>query len=185
MTITISKTFQPCPLLTNITQFDTRVFLWCVNSRHQITLAKTARLISRSGDGYLQLALPLLLALVGGKAGESLLLCTLLAFSIQLPIYWILKNSFQRQRPPDAIPSFASVITAHDKFSFPSGHTAAATLLAALVYLHFGAMAAPLMMWAGLVGASRVLLGVHFPTDILAGVVLGLTVASISVSLLG
>lgn len=180
--------YKPLPalqLLSNITQFDTRIFLWCVNSRYQITLAKTARLVSRTGDGYLQIALPALLAVTAGERGQSLLLCTLLAFSIQLPIYWVLKNSFQRRRPPDAIPCFASVITAHDKFSFPSGHTAAATLLAALVYLHFGAVAAPLMIWAGCVGASRVLLGVHFPTDILAGALLGLTVASLSVSLIG
>ncbi len=181
----INKSHQPGPLLTNISQFDTRVFLWCVNSRHQQSLAKTARLVSRTGDGYVQIALPIALALVAGEPGEALLLCTLIAFSIQLPTYWILKNGFQRQRPPDAIPDFASVICAHDKFSFPSGHTAAATLLAALVYIYFGAIAAPLMVWAILVGASRVLLGVHFPTDILAGAALGLTVASISVALVG
>lgn len=180
----VYKPPQSAQLLTSLNQFDTRIFLWCVKSRHQIILAKTARLVSRTGDGYLQIALPALLALTTGQTGQSLLLCTLLAFSIQLPVYWILKNSFQRRRPPDAIPSFDSVITAHDKFSFPSGHTAA-TLLAALVYLHYGTMAAPLMIWAGFVGASRVLLGVHFPTDILAGAVLGLSVATYSVSLLG
>ncbi len=180
----IPKPLAPSPLLTSLNAFDTRMFLWCVNSRHQRSLAKTARLVSRTGDGYLQIILPVLLALFTGASGQSLLLCTLLAFSIQLPIYWVLKNSFQRRRPPDAIPSFASTITAHDKFSFPSGHTAAATLLAALVYLHYGAIASPLIVWAGFVGASRVLLGVHFPTDILAGVVLGLSVASISVSLI-
>lgn len=181
----INKPLQPPHLLASLNQFDIRMFLWCVNSRHQLMLSKTARLISRTGDGYLQIALPVLLAITAGAAGQSLLLCTLLAFSIQLPIYWVLKNSFQRRRPPDAIPSFASAITAHDKFSFPSDHAAAATLLAALVYLHFGAVAAPLMIWAGLVGASRVLLGVHFPTDILAGVVLGLSVATVSVTLIG
>lgn len=179
------KPLQSAQLLTSLNQFDTRLFLWCVNSRHQAMLAKSARMASRTGDGYLQIALPALLAITAGATGQSLLLCTLIAFSIQLPIYWVLKNSFQRRRPPDAIPSFDSTITAHDEFSFPSGHTAAATLLAALVYLHFGAVATPLMIWAGFVGASRVLLGVHFPTDILAGAVLGLSVASLSVSLIG
>ncbi len=181
----ISKNFQPSPLLMNINQFDTRVFLWCVSSRHQQILARTARLVSRTGDGYLQIGLPVLLALVAGEPGEALLLCTLIAFSIQLPTYWILKNGFQRQRPPDAIPDFTSVICAHDKFSFPSGHTAAASLLAALVYIHFGAMTAPLMVWAALVGVSRVLLGVHFPTDIFAGAALGLSMAAISVAVAG
>ncbi len=171
-------------ILHTVTQYDTRMFLWCVNSRHQRMLAKTARLISRTGDGYLQIALPTSLALIAGEAGQNLLLATLLAFLIQLPIYWVLKNSFQRRRPPDAIPAFCSSITASDKFSFPSGHTAAATLLASLVYLYFGAVAIPLMVWAALVGASRVILGVHFPTDILAGATLGTSIALISYSLI-
>ena len=171
------------PLLNTLNQVDTRMFLWCVNSRHQAVLARTARLVSRTGDGYLQIALPLALAITAGQAGANLLLCALLAFAIELPIYWLLKNSFQRRRPPEAIPSFHSVITASDRFSFPSGHTAAAALLATLVYLHFGGVAAPLMVWAALVGVSRVLLGVHFPTDILAGAVLGIAVAASSFAL--
>ncbi|WP_372809581.1 phosphatase PAP2 family protein [Litorivivens sp.] len=171
-------------ILTTLTQYDTRMFLWCVNSRHQAMLAKTARMISRTGDGYLQIAMPVALALVAAEPGRNLLLATLLAFLVELPIYWVLKNSFQRRRPPDAIPTFSSVITASDKFSFPSGHTAAATLLATLVYLYFGMAALPLMVWAALVGASRVILGVHFPTDILAGATLGASIALISYSLI-
>ena len=164
-------------ILNTLTQYDTRMFLWCVNSRHQNMLAKTARQVSRSGDGYLQVLIPTGLALVAGEAGKHLLLATLLAFAIELPICWILKNSFRRRRPPEAIPSFSSLITASDKFSFPSGHTAAATMLATLVYLSFGMLALPLMIWAAMVGASRVILGVHFPGDILAGATLGATLA--------
>ncbi|MBB3048023.1 undecaprenyl-diphosphatase [Litorivivens lipolytica] len=170
-------------ILTTLTQYDTRMFLWCVNSRHQSVLAKTAKQVSRSGDGYLQILIPVGLALIAGEAGQHLLLATLLAFAIELPLYWVLKNSFQRRRPPEAIPSFSSVITASDKFSFPSGHTAAAVMLATLVYLSFGLVALPLMIWAAMVGASRVILGVHFPTDILAGATLGATLAYASFSI--
>ena len=97
-------------ILNTLTQYDTRMFLWCVNSRHQNMLAKTARQVSRSGDGYLQVLIPVGLALVAGEAGQHLLLATLLAFAFELPLYWILKNSFKRRRPPEAIP-LADTIT--------------------------------------------------------------------------
>lgn len=171
-------------LIENIGRYDARMFLWCVNTRHQDLLGRCARLVSRTGDGYLQVLLPLLLFAVDREVGGALLLCTLLGFAVELPVYWVLKNSFQRRRPPEALPSFSSVITASDRFSFPSGHTAAACLLTTLVYLFYGTAAAPLMVWSGAVGLSRVLLGVHFPTDILAGAVLGIGVAQLSYSVI-
>jgi undecaprenyl-diphosphatase len=107
-----------------------------------------------------------------------------LAFAIERPLYWILKNVFKRNRPPDIIPCFQSIVKASDKFSFPSGHTAAAFLLATLCYVFFGAIALPLFIWAAMVGLSRIWLGVHFPTDILAGSCLGIVIGVNSFHLL-
>ena len=50
----------------------------------------------------------------------------------------MLKNGFKRNRPQDALTHFTSVIVPHDQFSFPSGHTSAAFLMATLGGVCFG-----------------------------------------------
>ena len=171
-------------LLDNITRADTRMFLWATGSRYQTLLAKFARAVSRTGDGYLQVALPLALVAFAVPGGVPFLQAVVIAFAFQLPVYWVLKNSFKRRRPPVAIPSFDAFIVASDEFSFPSGHTSAAFVLAILLTSFFGTVAAPFFVWAVMVGCSRVLLGVHFPTDILAGIVLAFCSSTLSLHLL-
>lgn len=167
-------------LIQSINQFDVRMFLACVGTRHQQRLSRIAYGISKTGDGYTQLALPLLLCVIGVNLAQEYLLAVLLSFAVWLPLYWVLKNTCRRRRPPAAIPTFSASIIASDEFSFPSGHTAAAFLLATLTVLCFGVIAAPMFLWATAVAASRVVLGVHFPTDTLAGAALGIAIAHLA-----
>ena len=167
-------------LIQSINQFDVRMFLACVNTRHQRQLCRLAYGVSKTGDGYSQVLLPLALYALGVKHSEHLAISVAAAFAIWLPLYWVLKNTCRRRRPPAAIPRFNAAIIASDEFSFPSGHTAAAFLLATLCVLFYGIAAAPLFIWATAVGASRILLGVHFPTDTLAGAALGISIAYLS-----
>jgi len=64
-----------------------------------------------------------------------------------------------------------------DRFSFPSGHSAAAMSVAIAYAIAFPALTAPLMVLAMLVGASRVMLGVHYPGDVVMGQVLAAVTA--------
>ncbi len=159
-------------LLNNLYRYDLRLLLWCSTNRHKKLATQLAKLISKTGDGYLQILIPLSVYFFEPKYGSDFLSYTALAFAIQLPIYWLLKNTLKRKRPPEIIPYFESSIIASDRFSFPSGHSAAAFLLANLTALFYGTIAWPLYLWASLVALSRVVLGVHFPTDILAGIFL-------------
>ena len=164
-------------LLDSLYNVESRVLIWCTHTRHHQQMAQCARNVSRTGDGYLQVLLPTLLLLVDEEQGSQFFLINLMAFAIHLPLYWVLKNCLKRRRPSDVIPAFESTITASDKFSFPSGHSAAAFLLANLTALFYGVVAWPLYIWASVVALSRVILGVHFPSDILAGIALGTLIA--------
>lgn len=96
-----------------------------------------------------------------------------MAFAVELPVYWVLKNSFKRERPRN-LPVF---ITPSDRYSLPSGHTAAAFLMAETVAVFYPMMLWIAFIWAGFIGASRLLLGVHYLTDLIAGAGLGLFAA--------
>jgi len=140
-------------------------------------LKKWAWHCSRSADGHLYILLPLLYWLVSPMQGGAFFILAFKAFVAERLIYTVLKKKLKRRRPPAAIPGFKSLIVPSDEFSFPSGHTSAAFLFSTLCCLWFGAVALPLFAWAAVVGLSRVLLGVHFVTDVIAGALIGTTVA--------
>ncbi|MBN7798721.1 phosphatase PAP2 family protein [Parahaliea mediterranea] len=144
-----------------------------------------ARALSRSGDGYLHLLVPALLALLGARDVGLFALLLGTALLLERSLYWSLKNSLKRRRPQDAVPGFRSLITASDQFSFPSGHSSAAFLLATALVLVYGGPVVAMYLWASAVALSRVVLGVHFPGDTLAGATMGASCALLVASLLG
>lgn len=156
---------------------DLQLLLWCVRSHSYRRFISFIRILSRSGDGYLQILLPFTIFLFDANNGNEFLSLACLAFAIERSLYFVLKNTLKRRRPPEVIPYFFSIVTPSDQFSFPSGHTMAAFLLAGLCSAYFGSIAYPLYIWACAIGASRVILGVHFPTDIIAGAALGSFIA--------
>ncbi len=165
-------------LLNRLAMVDQRIFLRCVDLTPSAGLRNAAKAISKTGDGYAQVLLPTLL-LFTGASGQALFALALAAFILERGCYWVLKNTLRRQRPAVKLASYNSLIKASDEFSFPSGHTSAAFLLAALVSAHFPALAIPLFAWAGMIACARVVLGVHFPADVLAGMTLGLSIAAL------
>jgi undecaprenyl-diphosphatase len=170
-------------LMQSIHQADVHVFLWVAARKTRHTLARVARVISKTADGPLYLMMAVVLQQAGTEPQLTLLHGLLVGFALERPIYWALKNVCRRNRPPVAlnIPSF---IIPSDRFSFPSGHTSAAFLVATLVSSFYPAWAPLLFSWAVMVGMARVILGVHFPTDTLVGALMGSGLALFSLRIL-
>ena len=166
-------------LLLSIHKYDVFMFTWLVNANLNKTFTTISRYFSKSGDGYLYVPIAALLFLTEG-AQSPLLNAIVFAFLLERPIYFVLKNSFKRNRPEAALTNFQSTIKPSDQFSFPSGHSSAAFMMATLLGYFFPSFIAPLYLWAASVACSRVVLGVHFPTDILVGSVLGMGIALLS-----
>ena len=168
-------------LIYSVHKYDVFMFNRLINARFYHNLATAARYISRTGDGYLYLLLVTVLYFKDGWQ-SPFLQTLLLAFLMERPIYFVLKNGFKRNRPQAAIKEFHSLVTPSDKFSFPSGHTSAAFMVAIISGFFIPVLLLPLLLWAALVGFSRVVLGVHFPTDTLAGMILGISAATYSLN---
>ncbi|NLD36840.1 MAG: phosphatase PAP2 family protein [Desulfatiglans sp.] len=135
--------------------------------------------ISHSANGYYYPFIPLILFFVDPANALSFLVSALFAFAIELPAYKIIKRCAKRFRPYEVNKNIKNRIMPSERFSLPSGHTAAAWVIAILVALYYPILAIPVFIWATLVGISRVYLGVHYPTDILAGFILG-TLSAVS-----
>lgn len=91
----------------------------------------------------------------------------------------ILKNSFARIRPYDLNPAIQSelLVPVLSDFSFPSGHTLASFEAATVLLIRDKRFGIPAMVLAILIALSRLYLYVHYPTDVLAGVILGVGIA--------
>lgn len=159
-----------------IQQFDTRSFLCVARQPSTSLLARLALLVSASADGWLYSILVPVLILARPGSSRELLQLALTAFIFERCCYFVLKHTFRRNRPQQALAGFMAAIKPADRFSLPSGHTSAAFLFVTLLCVLVSPLLAPLYLWAAAVGASRVILGVHFPSDVVMGAALGTSI---------
>ncbi len=160
-------------LLESIHRWDVNSFHRSMHARQHKPLVATAYWTSKTADGWFYPAIPLLLYLFSFTDVQVFFYGIALAFACERTIYLMAKKGFKRKRPSNILPNFCSVVIASDEFSFPSGHTSAAFLTVTTLTLLVSPTFALLYLWSIAVGCSRVILGVHFPTDTLVGAILG------------
>ena len=134
------------------------------------------RTLSRLGDGPIWYAAGAAAFLLGGDPGRRLALLGLAAGALNALIYRACKRRFVRPRPFQTLPDLPILWAPPADFSFPSGHALHAFTSATLMALQFPAIGPPAFVLAALIALSRIVLAVHYPSDVLAGAWLGVIV---------
>jgi undecaprenyl-diphosphatase len=131
---------------------------------------------SKGGDGWLWSMIGVILYLFGGTRRLEALSAGFESVGIAQVTFFILKRVIGRERPCATEPHCWSVMLPRDRFSFPSGHTMTAFAIAFSLGLYYPALLLDLVFCAASVGASRVILGLHYVSDVGVGALIGTAV---------
>ena len=159
-------------MLRRIQELDDRFATASRTSKQPTFIRALAVVLAHSGDSWFWLVGLGLLWWLGSGEWQQLALVMIIGILITALVVMVIKFTVRRSRPQG---DWGKVYRMTDPHSFPSGHAARSTMLA-MIGLGLGPLwlGLTLMIWAPLVGLARIILGVHFPSDILAGMVLGL-----------
>lgn len=166
----------------SLQSMDIMILTQLRNFFHAPWLDRLMILISTLGDnGLLWIGLGVLLFLLGNRRNPwrtwgILLLLSLAANALVCNV--LLKPMIARVRPYDLL-GYEILVPRLADFSFPSGHTSASFAAATAIYAMNKRWGIVVFIFATLMGFSRLYLGVHFPSDVFAGALLGWAVATI------
>ena len=124
-------------------------------------------------NGMIWIAVALILFLnrkyrkIGVFSIVSLIICA-------LAVNVILKPLIHRPRPFSELVDITLLIKAPKDYSFPSGHTAASFVMVYIFFRHIKKYFIPVLITGILITFSRMYLSVHFPSDIIAGIIIGI-----------
>jgi PAP2 superfamily. len=129
--------------------------------------------VSRLGNGVFWYVLIVMLPLIYGATAVQVSLHMGLVGLAGVLIYKWLKTSTERVRPYNHNGDIFQNVAALDQFSFPSGHTLHAVGFTLILLHYYPEWALLVVPFTVLVALSRVILGLHYPSDVLIGAFLG------------
>ena len=138
--------------------------------------------VTRLGDGWIWYALGFLLLVFGGPQRFAAVSAAGAAAVFGVFVFKALKHLSQRPRPCQIEPHCWSKVLPPDQFSFPSGHTMTAFSIAVVISYFYPSLEGVLLFLALNIAVSRIVLGMHFLSDVLAGMVLGVALGCASIT---
>lgn len=157
---------------------DASILLWIQEHLRTPGLTVFFKQITRLGNAgifWILLSICLLLFTKTRKTGGMAIVSLAISFVIN---NLFLKNVVARTRPYEVVEGLNRLIEKQVDYSFPSGHTASSFAVAMILYLELPKKyGIPLLILAVLISFSRLYLGVHYPSDVLAGAVSGILIA--------
>ncbi|MDH5829121.1 phosphatase PAP2 family protein [Luteimonas sp. M1R5S18] len=156
---------------------------WCLRANRagsRLSIRRYFAAISRLGDGVFWYTLMAAMVLLDGRDGLLASLHLAVTGVAALSLYKALKRWTRRPRPFAADGRIRAWIAPLDEFSFPSGHTLHAVAFTVVALAHYPSLAWLLLPFTASVGISRVVLGLHYPSDVLAATAIGGALAGVS-----
>jgi undecaprenyl-diphosphatase len=141
------------------------------------------RVVSRLGDGIAWYLLVLLIPVWKGDAGLKPALVMAVTGIVGVLLYKALKQRLVRERPYITFAGIHAGTAPLDRYSFPSGHSLHAVCFTVLATAYFPVLGWVLVPFAMLIAASRVVLGLHYPSDVVAGALIGTALAGAALAL--
>jgi undecaprenyl-diphosphatase len=150
---------------------------------HRLWIRRFFSVVSKLGDGGFWALMALPLYWVQGPTALPLILQMAVTGSVGVVVYKLLKNRLVRERPYINHGDILCGTAPLDRYSFPSGHTLHAVSFTIMLWEFQPTLVFLALPFAALVAASRVILGLHYPSDVIVGAAIGAALASISLAL--
>lgn len=150
---------------------------------HRIRVRQFFTVVSKLGDGSFWFVMAMALIAMQGRPAIPLALQMGLTALVGIIVYKLLKTRLVRERPYINHGDILCGTAPLDRYSFPSGHTLHAVSFSTLLFNFEPLLAVVAVPFAILVAASRVILGLHYPSDVIVGAAIGFTLALSSLAL--
>jgi len=160
------------------------VALWMHRASTRDWVVRVLAAVSRVGDGWIWYAILVCLPIADGPVGTSASVRAVGVGLVNLILYRIIKRWIARPRPYRTCPGICARTPSLDEFSFPSGHTLHSAAFSLILTAYYPMSA--LFVWplTVVIAVSRIVLGVHYPSDVIVGAAIGAVTAAVSFNLL-
>ena len=166
-----------------IEQRDLRLMRRLHRWRPPRTIRVLMVMMSRLGNGWIWYSLGIFILLDGGYGRYRAFFAGLVAALACILLFQLVKPLSRRRRPCEIEPHCWAVISPPDRFSFPSGHAMTSFAIAVAVGSFYPEYQPYLLAVAALIAVSRIIVGMHFLTDIVVGASIGALIGYLSVCL--